>query len=85
MIKYGLVQNYSLIVKYFKTFLNAPSPRIFSISFFFSTLFFMKAVFNSQCYRSSTDGEMICLIVEVPQFIMIIIDGEPEETPKIFN
>ena len=28
---------------------------------------------------------MIRLIIEVPQFIMIIIDGEPEETPKIFN
>ena len=28
---------------------------------------------------------MIRLIIEVPQFIMIIIDGEPEETPKIFH
>ena len=45
----------------------------------------MKPIFNSQCYRSSTDGEMIRLIIEVPQFIMIIINEEPEETPKIFN
>ena len=69
------------------TFLNLFECSIpsYIFNFIFFNFIFMKLIFNSQCYRSSTDGEMICLIVEVPQFIMIIIDGEPEETPKILN
>ena len=49
------------------------------VYFHFFNFIFDEASFNNQYYRSSTDGAMIRLIIEVPQFVMIIISGESEE------